>query len=99
MNSSIVQILFVKVLLLIHQFVHQIVILSKIILLYYEHHFPSQKIFHQSVVNLVVIVYVHHVQKLYVEKILLFKYIVQAIHIFQDNVVINLIALRVGENI
>jgi len=32
-----------------------------------------------------------------VEKIPSFKYIVQAIQIFQDNAVINLIALRVGE--
>lgn len=46
-----------------------------------------------------VIVLVHHVQKLSVEKIQLYKYIVQEIQKFLDNVVINIIALRVGKNI
>jgi von Willebrand factor type C domain len=42
-------------------------------------------------------VFVHHVRKRYVEKIQLFKSIELAIPISQDNAVINLIALRVGE--
>jgi hypothetical protein len=42
-------------------------------------------------------VFVHHVQKLSAEKIQSFKYIAQAIQIFPENVVINLIVLRVGE--
>jgi hypothetical protein len=42
-------------------------------------------------------VFVRHAQKRSVEKIRLFKSIEQAIQIFPDNAVINLIALRVGE--
>ena len=81
----------------IHQSVHPIVTLLKIVLLYYENPHPYQKIFHRYVVNVEVNASVQLVQKLSVVKIQLFKSIEQAIQIFPDNVVINLIALRVGE--
>jgi hypothetical protein len=42
-------------------------------------------------------VFVHRVEKHFVEKIQSFKFIERAIRVNPDNVVINLIALRVGE--
>ncbi len=81
----------------IHQSVHLTVTFLKIKLLFSAHHYLHPKIFHPSVANVEVNVSVHHVQKFNVEKIPLFKYIVQAIQIFLGNVVINIIALRVGE--
>ena len=70
------------------QYVHPIVILLKIIL--------CQKIF---AVNLTVVVFVQLVRRRFVVKIQLYKSIELAMQIFLDNVVINFIALRVGENI
>ena len=60
---------------------------------YYEY----PRIFHRDVVKIEVDVFVRRVRKRFVEKIRSFKSIELAIPISQDNAVISLIALRVGE--